>query len=428
MTNRRVLLIAYHFPPLQGSSGIHRTLAFSRYLRDFGWQATVLTVSERAFEDAPAANLQMIPAHVDVIRAQAWDCARHFALGGRYPNFAARPDRWASWIPFGVIASLRELDRRHYDAIFSTFPIASAHVIARALHRHTRLPWLADFRDPMATSTYPTDPAIRRSWTRIQDSAFDLASRIIVTTPGAADFYCKTYPSADSSRLVVISNGFDPESLTGSDQPAPNEHASGPTILLHSGTIYPRERDPAPFFRALKALRASGKISTATLQVRLRASGSDDKFRRMIAEHGLGDIVLLAPSIPYLQALQEMNSVDALLIFQASVCNQQIPAKAYEYLFAGRPILALADPDGDTGQLMRRFGVPGIAALEDERQIAEMLAVQLPRIRAGHYPVAPREAVMALSRRSRAAELARQLDAVASNAAPSSPVTGSRMK
>ena len=410
---RRVLLVAFHFPPIQGSSGVHRVLAFSRYLYAYGWQATVLTVHPRAFPTWLDTNRNMIPKHVEVVRAPAWDAARHFSVAGRYPDILARPDRWASWIPFAMLAGLRELDRKPYDAVFSTFPIASAHVIGRALSRRRNLPWIADFRDPMATATYPPERTLREQWMRIQTRALEEAARITVTAPGAADFYREMYPHIDPAKLVVIPNGFDPEAFPQTRLAPASRDPSAPTLLLHSGVMYPRERDPGPFFRALKKLRTDGKINGTTLQVRLRASGSEALFSKMIAEHDIGDIVSLAPSLPYNEALSEMASADALLLFQARVCNQQIPAKAYEYLYIGRPILALADPAGDTGQLMSRFGVQGIAALEDADEIARMLEAQLPRIRAGTYPTAPRDAVMALSREKGAEELARHLDAIA---------------
>src|SRR5688572_15268141 len=89
---RRVLLVAFHYPPIQGSSGVHRSLAFSRYLPEFGWDVSVLTVAARAHEQWLAANLRLIPTHAHVFRAQAWDAARHFAVMGRYPSMLALPD------------------------------------------------------------------------------------------------------------------------------------------------------------------------------------------------------------------------------------------------------------------------------------------------------------------------------------------------
>src|SRR5262245_26076941 len=81
---RRVLMIAYHYPPLRGSSGIQRTLAFSRDLREHGWEPIVLTAHPRAYEKVGDDQLRDIPEGIAVHRPFALDTARHLALGGRY--------------------------------------------------------------------------------------------------------------------------------------------------------------------------------------------------------------------------------------------------------------------------------------------------------------------------------------------------------
>ena len=236
MTRRRVLLIAFHYPPIQGSSGVHRALAFSKYLPTFGWDVTVLTVHARAHETTRAENLALIPPAVEVVRAAAWDAARHLAILGRYPSFLALPDRWQSWVMFGTIAGLRVMRARRFDGIVSTFPIASAHLIGRTLARRTGTPWIADFRDPMATDTYPHEPGLRRRWNRIQDSVVRESSLVTVTAPGAAAFYRSRYPDIAGDKVEVIENGFDPDNFptTPDSDPAATErpNTDAPLLLL----------------------------------------------------------------------------------------------------------------------------------------------------------------------------------------------------
>jgi glycosyltransferase involved in cell wall biosynthesis len=413
MTRRRLLIIAFHYPPIQGSSGVHRSLAFSKYLPDFGWDVSVLTVTPGAHESIQADNHRMIPAHVHLVRAKAWDAARHFSIFGWYPSALTSPDRWSSWIPFGTRAGMRALRDEKHDAIFSTFPIASAHVLGQRLHQISGLPWIADFRDPMATATYPHEPWLRELWTRIQDSVLRLATRITVTTPGAASFYRRLNPAMAPRHVEVIENGFDPDAFPEAGAGLTRERSSPQALfLLHSGIVYPRERDPAPFFRALKRIMASGLIDRRSTRLRLRACGYEDLYQPMIEKLELRDVVDFSPALPYSEALQEMQSASALLLFQARNCNEQIPAKAYEYLYAGRPILGLTDPDGDTGRLLRRFGVSGIAALENEDDIVRMLEHALPRVLDGSYAVPARESLMAVSRREGTRQLATLLDEV----------------
>jgi glycosyltransferase involved in cell wall biosynthesis len=265
----------------------------------------------------------------------------------------------------------------------------------------------------MATTTYPHEPRVRRLWRKIQDDVMREATRVTVTTPGAAAFYRGMYPAAPAERVAVIENGFDPEifASAGLHQEQVRSVQAGPLVLLHSGILYPRERDPRPFFTALKMLRDRGRIAPGELIVRLRASGFDDDFRAMASQIGVLDLIEFAPPAPYRDALREMGEASALLLLQACVCNEQIPAKAYEYLYAGRPILGLTDPAGDTGRLLARFSVDTVAPLEDAAQIAAMLERALPELRAGSMRVPPRQAVMTVSRRAGAQQLAELLSA-----------------
>lgn len=94
---KRVLMIAYHFPPMHGSSGMQRTLRFARYLPDHGWEPIVLAPSPRAYQQTDSGQLADIPQQVRVHRAFALDTARHLTVMGRYPRVLALPDRWVSW-------------------------------------------------------------------------------------------------------------------------------------------------------------------------------------------------------------------------------------------------------------------------------------------------------------------------------------------
>src|SRR5690606_1324512 len=149
----------------------------------------------------------------------------------------------------------------------------------------------------------------------------------------------------------LIENGFDETSFAALPLPTkPVTADSRKIVLLHSGIIYPSERDPTHLFEAVATLLKQGKINADNLSITLRASHHETYLQSLIDRFGISQIVSLAPAIPYKQALSEMLAVDGLLLLQAANCNNQIPAKLYEYLRAQRPILALTDPAGDTAQ------------------------------------------------------------------------------
>lgn len=406
-----VLMIAYHFPPLGGSSGVQRTLRFCRYLPEFGWNPVVLTAHPRAYDSVATDLLADIPEGVSVTRAFALNAARHFAWAGRHPGVLAMPDRWSSWIAGGIVSGLRAIKRHRIEAIFSTYPIASAHVIGLVLSRLTGLPWIADFRDPMAQDGYPADRATWRAFRWIEERTLRRARHAIFTAPGAIRDYRMRYPDIPPGRFALIENGFDEEAFAdlsvGVD--AQPKLETRRIVCLHSGIVYPSERDPTQLFRALGALKREGRISAASVEFRFRASANDERLSRLAGENGIADLVSLVPPIPYREALLEMLAADALLVLQASNCNSQIPAKAYEYLRAGRPVLALTNPDGDTADLMRRAGAACVVPLDSMEAIAGSVPDFLEAVRVGAARSPSSEFARLCSRRERTRDLAELL-------------------
>lgn len=406
-------MIAYHFPPLAGSSGIQRTLRFVQHLPALGWQPLVLSADPRAYEKTSDDLLADVPPGTEVRRAFALDAARHLQVKGRYFGATARPDRWMSWRFDAVRQGLRMVREFRPDVIWSTYPIATAHVIGSVLHRRTGLPWIADFRDPMAQEGYPSDPKTWQMYKAIEEDAVTHARWSVFTTPGAAQEYRERYPQG-AAQIRVLENGYDEESFASAGAApasAQRQPTAGPVVLLHSGIIYPAERDPTQLFVALSMLRASGRLGPAQLRVRFRAAVHDHLLQALGAQHGVADMVELCPAVPYRQALAEMLEVDALLVMQASNCNAQIPAKIYEYLRAGRPILGLTDPVGDTAGVLRSAGLDTIARLDSAEDIARTLEAFVDAVRTGAAPLAHAEAVQRASRRGRSQVLAELLDA-----------------
>ena len=412
---KRILMIAYHFPPLAGSSGIQRTLRFVQHLPALGWQPLVLTADPRAYENTSADLLKDVPAGTVVRRAFALDTARHLRVAGRYLGWMARPDRWISWRFAAVREGLKLIEEFKPDVLWSTYPIATAHVIGEALHRKSGIPWVADFRDPMAQDGYPADPRTWRSYKAIEERAAAKAGYCVFTTPGAGDSFAKRYEAA-ASRVIVIENGYDEESFSsvpdaGSD-PLPRPPRDGPSVLLHSGIVYPSERDPTQLFVGLATLKSAGILSHHDLKIRFRASVHDDLIRQIAERHGVFDFVELCPPIPYRSALAEMITVDALLVMQASNCNEQIPAKVYEYLRADKPILGLTDPNGDTARVLRQGGIQAIARLDSAEEIVSILPGFLNLLRTGNAIHPRMEAVRLMSRSERSKSLVKLLDQV----------------
>ena len=189
--------------------------------------------------------------------------------------------------------------------------------------------------------------------------------------------------------------------------------ATGQLTLLHSGIVYPDERDPTALMAALGMLRAASSAGRGAAAHPLSRAVHEAMLHALATAHGVDAMIDVAPALSYREALAEMMRADGLLILQAANCNEQIPAKLYEYLRARRPIVALTDPAGDTAATLRRTGGAHVAPLDDATAIADLLRrfVTEPGLREDLPDAA---AVAQCSRRARTAALASLLDASAS--------------
>jgi glycosyltransferase involved in cell wall biosynthesis len=404
---KRLLMIAFHFPPMAMSSGIHRTLSFARHLSEAGWQPIILTAMPRAYETVSDTHRDAAIENIIVHRAFAVDTARHLAIRGHYPGALARPDRWASWWLGAVPAGLRLIHRYRPAAIWSTYPIATAHAIGATLARVSGLPWIADFRDPMAQEGYPSNPKTWQSFRRIEERAIRTSSYAVFVTAGAARMYATRYTDIPASRFKVIENGYDEDVFRVAEANSLDKTplTPGAVTLVHSGIVYPSERDPRMLFEAVRNLDQKRAIDPTKLRLRFRGAHHEHLLQQLAAAAGIGRYIEIVPPIPYPEALAEMLRADGLFVMQASNCNDQVPAKLYEYARARRPVLGLTDPRGDTAATLRALGIDHIAPLDSAGAIERALTEFVAAVRAGTVRLPDRGAVERASRRGRAVQL-----------------------
>jgi len=350
-----------------------------------------------------------------VQRAFALDAKHHMGIKGRYLELTALPDRWISWTLGAVPAGLSLIRKYRPQVIWSTFPIATAHLIGLFLHRITGLPWVADFRDPMLQPAYPTSRLPRAMYAWIERHTIERCHTAVFTTHSACDSYRKRFSTLPAEKFQVIENGYDEEGFGEAVIPPVSDKRSVKQrlTLLHSGVLYQTGRNPSPFLQAVAALKQQQGFDANSLRIVLRAPGDVEKVSELVSNAGVSDIVDVLPPLPYAAALEEMLTVDGLMVFQGKQFNTQIPAKVYEYFRARKPVLGLVSINGETAHVLRQAGFHDIADMDSTQSITPVLADFIEKIRQGSAHVASETLILASSRQQRAGELAGLFDAAA---------------
>jgi peptidoglycan/xylan/chitin deacetylase (PgdA/CDA1 family) len=404
-----VLFVAFHFPPLAESSGIQRTLSFCKNMPACGWSGSVLSASPMAYERKSSSQLSQVPSNVPVMRAWSFDAKRHFGVAGRYPAGLALPDRWISWWFFAVPLGLWALRKYKVRVIWTTYPIATAHLVGLTLKYLTGRSWVADFRDPMARPDAPIGTWKHKVFTWIEQNTVQCCDAAVFTTCSARDAYRRRYSALPPQKFHVIENGYEEENFEGAESIVAKSKLlpSDKLTLLHSGLLYADGRDPSAFFAAIAAIKQRGAAKAESLRIVLRAAGDDERLKGLIQHLQIDDIVFVEPPVSYLMALTEMLEADGLLLFQGTPFNTQVPAKIYEYFRARKPIFGLLDPSGESALTLQKAGFESAADIMSAEEIEHALGAFLAQLRAGHAHIASNEVVESSSRLHRAKQLAR---------------------
>jgi glycosyltransferase involved in cell wall biosynthesis len=367
MAARRVLFLAYNFPP-HGGPGVQRSLKFVKYLPEFGWQPVVLSAAEEAGPILDPSLVPDIPSGVPVWRLPAFNIQKVLAAADRLGlkrvavllNLLLQiPDPGIFWARRARRAAQELIATTRPELIYSTSGPNSSHLAARWIQQDSGLPWLADFRDPWSTNlVIPYLPGYRALNRRLEREVLAAADRVAcVSQPWLADLQANL--GAQSDKFVLIPNGYDPDDLPQLSRPG----AAGPFTLTHTGSLY-RNRRPDSFLAAVQLLLERGELNRE--QIRVRFIGRDSA--RHIPREALYEAIEYLPHGDLVEYLGKTH-VLLLLLDTAPENAGNYSGKLYEYIAANRPILGIVPPGG-VAQALIESTRTGLAVDNDPEQIA----------------------------------------------------------
>jgi glycosyltransferase involved in cell wall biosynthesis len=282
------------------------------------------------------------------------------------------PDLSVGWLPTALVAALRAVRRYGCDAIFSSAPPWTSHLIAALAKRITRVPWVADFRDPWRANPCRRIPyaSVDRFDAWLEECTVHQADWVICNSETARREFTVRYPHL-AGRFVTVPNGFDPEDFQHltPHRPVGNDRL----VITHAGVFYGPRR-PDAIFQALRLLREEGSLKREPC-LQLLGPGDCDgvPLYEIARRYGVEGQLLLPGEVPHRKALETMRGSDVLLLvgFDGEGASLQIPAKLFEYLGVGRPVLALAPQASAIADVIRQSRIRGeICNPDDPAQAA----------------------------------------------------------
>jgi len=396
MPLRELLLASYHFPPM-GGSGVQRAAKLARYLPDAGWRAHVLSAGHRHHPLRDETLMADTPQRARIHRVDGREPAGLASTAGRWlgrvPGMGRRAfaleqrlywrlDRWMRgswcgepeelWLPAAMRRAQKLIDGGQIEAVVTTSPPHSVHVLGAALKRTFGLPWIADLRDPI-TDNFAYVPESLEShayWRTLEAEVVERADHVVVTCPELIDKLAARYRHVPRERFGFIPNGFDP-----ADAPtARGDEGDGTRFdLAYVGAFY-RQQSIEPLLAALRMLRAARQDVARDL--RLTIAGSVSAQQQKHIRPADAAFVKRVGYLSHVAAIELMRRADALLLMTPANDGGRlcIPSKTFEYLAFGGPILACVHPHTELARILAAAG--NVRFIEDHRAYAIGRAIE----------------------------------------------------
>ena len=386
---KKVLFITYYWPP-SGKASLHWPLKIIKHLPSFGWLPSVLTVDEDTFTQKDETFLNEIPSEVKVIRAMSFEpynvykkligkskddqliasetiSIKNKSLGHRLSVWIRMnlfiPDARVGWYFPAVKAGLSLLKKEEVDAIVSIGPPHTTHLIGKKLASNFNLPHVPVFIDPWVDISYYRN--FKRSKltiaidNRLEKSVLQSAAAVVFVTETMKQDYIKKY-SYLKEKSNVLYWGYSEEDFRMDDGRWMTEDGKE-AVILHAGNIFDYQ-NPKQFWETLRNQIRNGR------KLKLVFIGTvAPEIKQSIADIGLAPFTEYKGFLPYKEMLKEIMKANYLLVCATE--PRHVPGKLFEYLRAGKPIIAFGDGNEEVKKIITDANAGMMFCYEDTAEI-----------------------------------------------------------
>ncbi|MDX2195475.1 MAG: glycosyltransferase [Cytophagales bacterium] len=371
---KKVLFITYYWPP-SGGSGVQRPLKFVKYLQQYGWMPVVYTSKGGEYFEIDHSLEAEVPKNIKILKTKPTEPYALFKMitGKKKDDklvagymHQKKSNSWAEKLSMWVRSNLFVPDARmlwispsvHYlskyiakhqiNAIVTTGPPHSMHLIGMALKKKHHIPWLADFRDPWTQIDYWEDLKmtdwVRNMHIKLEKMVLQTADKVVCVSRT----WGQGLENNSGIHVDIISNGFDEEDI----QHTQNVSRDTQFSLVHIGMMG-KSRNHEVFWQAVSSVCAEDEDIKKDLIVKLYGK-NDPSVIESIAKYNLNKQVEIYPYIPHYEIVGIQQKAQVLYLSVNRTANAQgiLTGKIYEYLAARRPILCIGPVSGEAAQVI----------------------------------------------------------------------------
>jgi len=341
MSNKKVLVLAYYFPPM-GLSGVQRTLKFVKYLPEFGWEPTVLTTdsgSYYAYDDSlmsELANKEIKIFRTDdkSSKPNSYPSTLKQKIGRFVGGMFMQPDSKIGWKKLALETGSKIIESDKPDVIFSTAPPFTSHLVAAELSQKYNIPLVLDYRDQWYGNPFNSMPTVfHKSYNKkLEERVLYKPSKIIVISREQKEKLLKNYKLLKHNDISIVTHGYDRDDFD-KVKAIKNDNEF---IITHSG-LFQDNRNPRPFFKAFKMFIDSHQSDKSNIKLKLVGLMRKNHLKQ-IKKLKLEDNVILTGNVSHVDAVEHIMQSDVLWILQND--GVRTPGKLYEYFGTKKPILA----------------------------------------------------------------------------------------